>query len=70
MDFNMTDADISLALREESYLDHIGRGALSHHRDLVPLLKVLRYKALHSKVVCGTAEEPKRVIIRPSHWLR
>jgi len=66
----MTDADISKALKEESYLDGIGRGAFSEHRDLVPLLKVLRYKALHSTNVYESTQERETGVIYPSHWLR
>ena len=70
MDYEMTDADISKALRKESYLDGIGRGSFSDHRDLVPLLKVLRYKALHSTSVYESTQEREKAIIYPSYWLR
>ena len=66
----MTDSDISKALKEESYLDGIGRGYFSEHRDLVPLLKILRYKALHSTNVYESTQERKKGVIYPSHWLR
>lgn len=55
MDYKMTDRDISRALREETYLDE--QGSHAGYRDLIPLLKVLRYKALKSSIVFEAAED-------------
>lgn len=69
MDYKMTDTDISKALKDPCYLDdpHETCGGC---RDLIPLLKILRYKALHSTDVYEDAKEPEGAIIYPSHWLR
>lgn len=67
----MTPADISAALKEETYMD--GQGGFAGYRDLIPLLKVLRYKALHSTMVFETLEEApedRGVRIGPWHWIR
>lgn len=69
MDYQMTASDISKALKEECYLNS-GQGSYAGYRDLLPLLLVLRYKALHSNVVFETAEERKTIRINPSYWLR
>jgi hypothetical protein len=69
MNYQMTDADISKALKAKCYLNE-GQGTYAGFRDLLPLLLVLRYKAMHSTKVYETAEEPKRAIIYPSYWLR
>ncbi|MDF7808611.1 hypothetical protein P4E94_14270 [Pontiellaceae bacterium B12219] len=69
MDYKMTDADISKALKEESYLDE-GHETCGGFRDLVPLLKVLRYKALHSSNVYESTKEREKGVIYPSYWLR
>ena len=69
MDYKMTDADISKALKELCYLDdpHETCGGC---RDLIPLLKVLRYKALHSTKVYESTQGREKAVIYPSYWLR
>ncbi len=69
MDYKMTGADISKALREECYLDE-GHETCGGCRDLIPLLKVLRYKALHSSEVYESTQERETGVIYPSYWLR
>ncbi len=69
MNYQMTPSDISKALKEECYLN-CGQGSYAGFRDLLPLLLVLRYKALHSTVVYETVEESNEIIIYPSFWLR
>jgi hypothetical protein len=65
----MTDAEIGKVLREYCYLDdpHETCGGLG---DLIPLLKVLRYKALHYPEAFKGAEEREEGIIYSSYWLR
>jgi hypothetical protein len=65
----MTDADISKALKEKCYLNE-GQGTYAGLRDLLPLLLVLRYKAMHYSKAYETIEEPRGAIIYPSYWLR
>ncbi len=69
MDYKMTDADISKALREYCYLDepHETCGGVG---ELIPLLKVLRYKAQHSSNVSESTCEREKGVIYPSYWLR
>jgi hypothetical protein len=70
----MTPADISAALKEETYMD--GQGGFATYRELIPLLKVLRYRALHSDIVFETLEEvpvsPDIKVVRISsmYWIR
>ncbi len=63
MDYKMTDADISKALKEESYLDE-GHETCGGCRDLIPLLKVLRYKAQHSANVYETPKKRETGVVR------
>ncbi len=69
MDYKMTSRDISKALKEESYLDE-GHETCGGCRDLIPLLKVLRYKAQHSTSVFESTQEHEKGVIYPSYWLR
>ena len=69
MNYKMTDADISKALREESYLDE-GHETCGGVGELIPLLKVLRYKALRSSNVFESTQEREQAVICPSYWLR
>lgn len=68
MDYEMMDADISNALKEETYLDE--QGSAGGYRELIPLLKVLRYKAQHSTNVYESTQEREEGVIYPSYWLR
>ena len=68
----MTDVEISKALRIECYLDDVNEPC-GGYRDLIPLLKVLRYKALHSDNIYTTAEDAPAVDpmrISPMYWIR
>ena len=62
VNYIMTNADTSRALREECYLNE-GQGSYAGYRDLIPLLLVLRYKALHSSVVFETAKDASRHLL-------
>ena len=67
----MTNADISNALREECYLTDINEQC-GGYNDLIPLLLVLRYKALHSDIVFEAAEKvpvAKETRISSMYWL-
>jgi hypothetical protein len=69
MDYKMTDSDVSKALKAESYLDE-GHETCGGCRDLIPLLKVLRYKALHSSNVFESICKREKGVIYPSCWLK
>ncbi len=69
MDYKMTSRDISKALKTDSYLDE-GHQTCGGFGELIPLLKVLRYKAQHSDIVYETPKKHEKGVIYPSYWLR
>ncbi|MDF7799245.1 hypothetical protein P4C99_07200 [Pontiellaceae bacterium B1224] len=69
MDYKMTEVDISKALREDSYLDE-GHETCGGVGELIPLLKVLRFKAQHSTRVFESTQVHEKGVIYPSYWLR